>query len=992
MTRLYGFVFLVISWLGQSVALGQCPAAVSIRISQVNNPSQPAYASFCQGEQVQLNLVGDQPGLTYQWKLNGQNPPNGTSSTFLAGSSGFYTITVYGGSGVNKCTITSLPVSIEANDCQPTGRARIRGIYLEDFNGDASLTGYQNPFLRLGFLTYKSDLTKFPQQVRVSVYQKSNDRLMTTLNLQRQSSLERNLLSLDAACGIESTQLYDVLYFLVSPSGSFLPFDFDPAIYNDPGGYYLVSEGVCCRETADDIAGPDNTVVGYMELSNRQRYNNNINNKGSMFGTVFNLVSKVEACTNKPLTIDYFDARDPGGIIRVSNATIQPTNITRTQYSLASPRTSNNTPAFRDVGYNPGYSDYNFAGPGNGLQIDPNTGTITGTPTRPGTFAYVVKAETYNGSTRLSEVRRELQVIVKECPPNPQPKLNLTEVSKPSVPTSNTFCPGKIAQLNVLGGIPDGKLQWQLNGKTIAGATSSTLLVDQEGTYTVSVEKPTSCPPFALSDPLTVTVIAASVSLTSGLSTGTDCQNAVSLLQANASAGATFRWLRDGILLPGISTQTYSTSIAGNYVVQITQPDGCTAASSPMSVSTATALVAPAILASVSAICPGGSAALSVNPAAGLNYQWFRDGQAIAGATTNVLSATQAGAYTVRIQTPANCTAISAPARISVFTPQSIGIVGEAQICQGSSTSLTLSNPTINTAGWQFSWQRNGTTVGSLPIYNATSAGTYRLRITDARGCTAISSDWLVNEVKAITVQMSPLAPVCLSPATPVSLSGSPSGGVFSGSGVTGNQFNPATAGVGTHKLVYTITGSSSCLSGTATQSVEVRPFPVISLPARLTTLVGTPVTLPGPEGTGFTYSWNPPLGLSDPLIRNPLASPGQTTLYQLQIRDSFGCLAEASVLVELIEPIVRLYVPSAFTPNGDANNNTWKLWGAEGFPNMEVTVFNRWGTVIFHSTGYENPFDGYYKGEKVPAGMYTYIIRYDDKVGPLRGTLMVIY
>lgn len=988
MGKVYALIFLVVSWLGQSVGLAQCPTGVSIRISQVNQPDQLAYSSFCQGEQVQLNIVGNQPGLTYQWKLNGQNPANGTSATYLPTVSGFYTITVY---GPNKCTQTSLPVSIEVNDCQPTGRARIRGVYLEDFNGDASVLGFQNPFLRLGFLTYKSDLAKFPQQVRVTIYQKSNDRLMATLNLQRISKLERNLLSLDAACGIESTQLYDVLYFLTTPTGDPAPFNFDPAIYNDPGGYYLVSEGVCCREPADNVAGPDDTVIGYMELSARQRYN--VNAKGSMFGTVFNLVSKVEVCTGKPLTIDYFDARNQNSIIRVSNATIQPSNVTRTLYSLASPRTTQSSPAFRDVTFNPGYSDSNFAGPGNGLQIDPNTGTITGTPTQPGTFAYVVKAETYNGTTRLSEVRRELQVIVKECPPNPQPKLILTEVSRPTVPASNTFCPGKIAQLNALGGIPDGKLQWQLNGKNIDGATSTTLLVEKEGTYTISVEKPASCPPFALSDPLTVTVIASSVLLTSGTSSGTDCQNTVTQLVANASdSSATFRWFRDGTSLPGITTRTYSTSVAGQYTVQTSQTDGCTAVSAPMSVSAASVLVPPTILASVSAICPGGSAPLSVNPTAGVSYQWFRDGQIIGGATATVLSATQAGAYTVRIQTPANCTAVSAPARISTFTPPSIGIVGEAQICQGSSTSLTLANTNVSTAGWQFAWQRNGTTVGTLPIYSATTAGTYRLRITDARGCTAVSPDWLVNEITAIAVQMTPLSPVCLSQATPLSLSGAPAGGVFSGSGITGNLFNPATAGVGTHRLIYTIAGSSSCLSGTATQSVEVRPPPAITLPARLTTLVGTPVMLPGPEGAGFTYSWNPPHGLSDPLVRNPLANPGQTTTYQLQVRDSFGCIAEASVLVEAIEPILKLYVPGAFTPNNDGNNDTWKLWGIESFPQIDVTVFNRWGTVIFHSVGYQNPFDGIYKGERIQSGMYTYIIRYDSKEAPLRGTVMVIY
>lgn len=986
MGKLCTLIFLMVSWLGQSVGLAQCPPAVSIRISQVGQPDQLAYNSFCQDEQVQLNIIGDQPGLTYQWKRNGENPPNGTSPTFLAGVSGFYTVTVY---GPNKCTLTSLPVSIEANDCQPTGKARIRGGYFDDLNNNPSSGISPNPSLRLAYYTYKADLKRFPATISVKVYSKKNDQLIEIITFKRIPIAERALPPLEAACGTELTQLFDVLYAPTDVAGNYVLFDFDPIKYADSGGYYLVSEGVCCREPSDNLAEVNSLLTNYFELAARQNYK--IAKAGDMFGASVRSPAKIEWCINQPLKVDYV-SEGLLGVSRVPTAIIHPANTTRVQYSLASPRTAETTPAFRDVAYVSGHSDYNFAGPGNNFRIDPTTGTITGTPTRPGTFVYVVKAETWDGLTRLSEIRQELRIVVKECPPNPQPKLILTNVGDPNTPTSNTFCVGKTAQLNALGGIPGGSWQWQRDGKTIAGATSTTLLVEQEGTYTVSVEKPTACPPFVLSDPLTVTIIAPSVTLTTGLSSGSDCQNTVTqLLASNGIPGATFQWFRNEILVPGISTQTYSTSVAGQYTVQITQVDGCTALSLPQSITGLSPLVAPGILASSTAICPGTSANLSVAAVPGFSYQWLRDGQLIGGATTNGLSATQAGAYTVRIRSANNCTAVSAPARVTTLTAPSIGIAGEAQICQGSSTSLTLSNPT-NTAGWQFSWQRNGTTVGSLPVYSATAAGSYRLRITDARGCTAVSSDWLINEVKAITVQMAPLAAVCVSPATPVSLSGSPAGGIFSGSGVTGNLFNPATAGVGIHKLVYTLTGSSSCLSGTTTQSVEVKPLPIITLPARLTTLVGVPVVLPGPAGAGFTYNWTPPLGLSDPTSQMPTANPTQTTTYRLQVRDGFGCLAEASILVESIEPITKIFVPTAFTPNSDTFNDTWKLWGSEGFPKIEVTVFNRWGTVIFHSIGYREPFDGTYKGERIQPGMYTYIIRYDAKAEPLRGTVMVIY
>jgi gliding motility-associated-like protein len=997
MGKVYWLVFLWFCMMVQSAVWAQCPSAVSIRISQVNDPSQLAYNSFCRGEQVQLNanLTGGGAGLTYQWKRNGENLPNGTSATYLANSSGYFTVTVQGSGG---CTLTSLPATIEVNDCQPTGRARVRGVYLEDY-----VIGAPNPLLRLGFLTYKSELAKFPQTLRVNVYQKSNNQLISTFTLQRFSTVERNLLSLDAACGIESTQLYDVLYFKATPAGEPDYFNFDPAIYNDPGGYYLVSEGVCCREPMDNLAAGTSPVVGYLELSARQQYNVTLGPLGSMFGGVYNLVSKVETCTGQPVKIDYLDPRNPLGVTRTDNALFQSNNVTRIQYSLETPlTTSSSSPFFDRVNYLPGFSATNFTG--SNLQINASTGTITGTPTRPGSYAYVVKAETYNGTTRLSEMRREVQLIVKECPVSPQPKITLSQVGNTAVAGKNPICPGQRVQLNAVGGIPGGTYQWQKDGQNITGATSPTLLVDDGGVYTVSLEKATSCPPFALSDPLTVTLTAPRISLAQGPVSGSDCQNVRVELQATAvvnDVGSTFSWFLDGTRVPGVSGNLYSTSVAGQYTVQVSQPDGCTAISTPVSVSVATISqpVAPTIVPSNTQLCPGGLINLFTTPTSGYTYQWLLEGQPIAGATSNVLSATQAGAYTLRVQTANNCQALSKPVTLSALTPPVIGIKGEAQVCPGSSTSLALANQNQSTGGWQFFWQRNGATVGTLPIYQATTQGTYRLRITDANGCTAVSPDWLIIEQTAITVQMAPLAAVCVSPASPVTLSATPAGGVFSGPGVSGGQFNPTAAGAGTHRITYTLTGSSSCLSGSAVQSVEVRALPTVSLPAQLTTLNGTPVILApvvvnagSPGSTSYTYSWTPPETLNNPAFQTPTATPTQTTTYRLQIRDVFGCATEGAVLVLVSEPLVKLFVPNAFTPNSDGRNDTWQLWGIEQFPQIDVTVYNRWGEVVFHSLGYQTPFDGFYRGERIPSGMYTYVIRYDAREQPLRGTLMVIY
>ncbi|TAE31498.1 MAG: hypothetical protein EAZ91_07915 [Cytophagales bacterium] len=980
MGKLYGLIVLWFCLLVDVTTFAQCPNTLSVRISQVGQPTAVAYNSFCQGEQVQLNVVGGRPGLAYQWKRNGEDLPNGTSETYLAGQSGFYTVTARSNLG---CTITSLPVTIEVINCQPSGRVRIRGGYFDDFNYAAFNTdneGKRGPYLRVGFYTYKSELNRFPLTLNVNVYRKSDDRLITTVRFERRSIVEDNLLSIEGACGIEETQLYDVLYFTMSPLNPNQPeiFNLDPATYTDPAGYYFVSEGVCCRETIDNIQDVNSQFVSRLDFGPRSAFS--FTQVNQAFGAAFNVPAKVEGCLGNPITINYLDIIN-GGL--TNDAVIIPKNITRTRYSLETPITLSGSP----INYVPGYSATNFAGPG--LQIDPNTGTLTGTPTRPGRFAYVVKAETFNGNTRLAEIRREIQLVVKECPTTPQPVVQVTK---------NPICPGETTQLTIRAGtgVSGGAYQWYRDGKLVSGATSTTLLADGAGQYTVSATKETACPPFALSEPLTLSVSNTSVTLTQGASQGGDCQNNTVQLSALANVGESgeFRWFRDGTFLTGVAGPTYSTSVAGQYTVQIaTQPTGCTAVSGPVTlVAGAGPVVAPTITVSTSAICPGRLAILSATEQTGLTYQWLSGGQPVPGATTSVLSVTQPGTYAVRVQTAQSCSVVSQPTTVSGLTPPTIAINGGVQVCAGSSTTLTLANPNISTNGWQFSWQRNGTTAGTFPSHQTSSAGTYRLRITDANGCTAVSPDWLVAQTNAITVQIAPMTPVCLSPGTPVSLSASPPGGTFSGPGVTGTVFTPAVAGVGTHAITYSLSGATSCESGIASQTIEVRPSPTFTLPTQLTTLLGTPVVLPGPPGTGWTYSWSPPSSLSSPTAQSPTANPTQTTLYQLQVKDTFGCIAEGLTLLVVVTPDVKLFIPNAFTPNGDQNNDTWKLWGAEAFPDLDVTVFDRWGEVIYHSIGYERAFDGYYRNERVPSGVYTYVIRYDPREKPLRGTVMVIY
>jgi gliding motility-associated-like protein len=91
------------------------------------------------------------------------------------------------------------------------------------------------------------------------------------------------------------------------------------------------------------------------------------------------------------------------------------------------------------------------------------------------------------------------------------------------------------------------------------------------------------------------------------------------------------------------------------------------------------------------------------------------------------------------------------------------------------------------------------------------------------------------------------------------------------------------------------------------------------------------------------------------------------------------------NIVISNCEPIA-ITVPTAFTPDGDMTNDTWKILDMDAnLPNNIVRVYNRWGNLIFeHLSSMTNPYssnewDGTYKGEQLPVGSYYYIIEHND-------------
>ena len=130
-----------------------------------------------------------------------------------------------------------------------------------------------------------------------------------------------------------------------------------------------------------------------------------------------------------------------------------------------------------------------------------------------------------------------------------------------------------------------------------------------------------------------------------------------------------------------------------------------------------------------------------------------------------------------------------------------------------------------------------------------------------------------------------------------------------------------------------------------------------------------------------WTYDWDGP-AISDETIKNPTSMPGRGVhTYTVMVVDEFGCEGEASATTRTPEenpcehPFV--FVPNAFSPNNDGNNETLKVHGDEITEIVTFIIYNRWGQEVYRRdmvTSVE--WDGKYQGDDLEADVYGYYLR----------------
>ncbi|HEY9176300.1 MAG TPA: gliding motility-associated C-terminal domain-containing protein, partial [Flavipsychrobacter sp.] len=161
----------------------------------------------------------------------------------------------------------------------------------------------------------------------------------------------------------------------------------------------------------------------------------------------------------------------------------------------------------------------------------------------------------------------------------------------------------------------------------------------------------------------------------------------------------------------------------------------------------------------------------------------------------------------------------------------------------------------------------------------------------------------------------------------------------------------------------------------TLAMSIKILPLPDVRILNEDDTVVKYGQSFQLLASGARMYNWSPVSSLNNPNISYPIARPTEDTKYIVGGLAANGCRAFDTLHV-IVDKRDNLFVPSAFSPNGDGKNDIFKVTNLSFQRIMEFRVFNRWGQEVFNTNDHMRGWDGTWEGKPQPMGVYSYLIR----------------
>lgn len=292
--------------------------------------------------------------------------------------------------------------------------------------------------------------------------------------------------------------------------------------------------------------------------------------------------------------------------------------------------------------------------------------------------------------------------------------------------------------------------------------------------------------------------------------------------------------------------------------------------------------------------------------------------------------------------------------------------------CPGGNDGEIVLAVTGDGNSFQYSWEPS---LGHSSILHNLPAGSYEVTVTDNKGCHSMETIE-VTEPNPIELKVEITPENCGENDGQIKINGIKGATpLYTYSWSNSNETSTTLSNISQGEYTLTVTDGIGCEFDTTFIVPEIPNFTIFAHPDGNTIFAGESLGLNVDISNNIfneNYTWTPPQALSCTDCANPTANPKETTTYYVTVYDENGCSQTDSLTIYVEYGCIDYYVPELFSPNSDDKNDHYCVF-ADCVSSYNLSIFNRWGEMVFMSDSIDECWDGKYKGKELNSGVFVY-------------------
>jgi gliding motility-associated-like protein len=566
-----------------------------------------------------------------------------------------------------------------------------------------------------------------------------------------------------------------------------------------------------------------------------------------------------------------------------------------------------------------------------------------------------------------------------------QDSIKITVTQPPTVTGSaiaSSICEADSSQLSATGA---ANFSWSpttgLSNPNIANPKASPAVTT---TYTVSGNNVAGC-----DGTNTVTVTIKPKPIISKSADANICKDSTVTLAASSTNVLSYSWLPiTGLNNPSSNNPLATPASTTNYIVTVTGTNGCVNKDSVL----VTVLAKPTVQVRIdTTVCNKVPIILTTTNTGASSFSWLP-----ASGLSSTISPNPVATPTVSTQyivTASNGSCFSKDTiNLGIKPLPTITKSIDTIICKAGTASLSVSGGTAY--AWTPIYALGNPSSGTTTA-NPDTTVKYFVAVTGSNACVNTDSILVTVNPKPVFSLQPASATICKGDSVLLTASGGdlyawvPNTNIVSATAASTKVYPPVAT-------LYKVGITNSICKVTDTLSS------FISLNGSLATSVSSSNNIDCSHGQsvlhatgGVNYEWTIAPGIANLLSPSPIVVPTQTTTYYVKVTDAKGCTGYDSVKVNVdFTANASLYLlPTAFTPDGNGNNDCFglKFWGV--VTQLDFNIYSRWGQLVFHTSNPSDCWDGRLNGQPQDGGTFVYQIKAKTACGEIyrKGTIILI-